>query len=216
MGELVTDAKVLKSTSKPTSGTGYVYNIQVNTEENGDEWFGCGFEDPQLTVGDIIEFEITQVGDYVNVDIDTLVVLEAAPKREKSSRSSSRGGGRSNSRSSGRDGGHKPSRSAGRGSPTRKSSPTKTRGKQATPKAEVDWDKKDKYIRLQSCQNTAIATIRGAIESGAVALPAKKGDKFDAYQALIEDEAARLINKYDDIINDVYDQGEEYDSEVPE
>lgn len=229
MSDFIEDALVLKSTKKPTSGSGFVYNIQVNTPDNGDEWFGCGFTDPEVNEGDEIEFDIEQVGDYTNVIIDTIVVTKAAPKRERSSRSSGRsssGSGRSSGRSSG--GGRSSGRSSSSGRPSSgrsggSSRSPKTEGRGRAPAEEkkpaVDWDKKDKYIRLQSSQNTAIATIRGGIEAGAIALPAKKGEKFDAYTALIEEEAARLMCKYTDIVNDCYEaneEGEYNEDDVPD
>ncbi len=230
MSDFVQDALVLKSSSKPCGNNGHVYNIQVNTPENGDEWFGCGFEDPKLNVGDECEFEIEQVegGKYTNVIIDTIVVTKAAPQREQSSRgrdSSSRGNSRSNSRSNSRDSGrsNQQSRSNSRGG--RDSGASTSRGKPqgrgreaAKEKAPtVDWARKDNLIRLQSCQNTAINTIAVMLLNGFIAIPKAKADRYDAIQALIEDEANRLYFKYEDIVDGNYgdsqggDDGQEQD-----
>ncbi len=218
MSDFVQDALVLKSSSKPCGNNGHVYNIQVNTPENGDEWFGCGFEDPKLNVGDECEFEIEQVegGKYTNVIIDTIVVTKAAPQREQSSRGrgGNDSGGRSNSRSSSRSN----SRSSNsRGSSTRggrDSQPSrgrdapKSRGRAPKEdKPQVDWARKDNLIRLQSCQNTAVKTIEFMLGAGFIAIPKAKADRYDAIQALIEDEAQRLYFKYEDIVDGKYDQG---------
>lgn len=228
MADFVEDALVLKLTSKETSTGGHVYNIQVETDENGKEWFGCGFDDPELTEGDIIEFEIEVVGDYTNVDMDTLVVVEAAPKKQarsrssRSSKGSSRGGRGSSGRSSGSRGDK--SRSSGRGKPAGRSK-SKSSGRGASSdKPEVDWDRKERMIRLCSVQNTAMNTIGIMVNAGAITLPKKKAEMYDALQALIEDEAARLEAKYSDICDGNYtgcssDDGEErstYSEDIPE
>jgi hypothetical protein len=202
--------------------------VQVNTPANGDEWFGCGFEDPKLNVGDECEFEIEQVegGKYTNVIIDTIVVTKAAPQREQSSRGrggndsgrgSSRGGSsRGNSRSSNSRGqstrGGRDSQSSGRGDAP------KSRGRAPKEdKPQVDWARKDNLIRLQSCQNTACKTIGLMLLNGFIAIPKAKADRYDAIQALIEDEAQRLYFKYEDIVDGKYgdggsdDQGQEQD-----
>ena len=235
MGEFVGEATVLKVSKKATSGKGHVYNIQIDTDENGKEWWGCGFEDPKVNEGDIIEFELIEVGDYTNVDLDTIVVLEAAPKRERStrgsgnSRSNGRSSGRGNSRDSGRSSGNSRSsgsrgnsRSSGRGDSAAKGRGGSRSGAGADKKPAVDWDRKDNLIRLQSSQNTAIALVGMLLANGALTLPAKKGDKYDAAVAAVEKEAARLFDKYTDIVDGNYDDGrddnEHYDDgdDIPE
>ena len=49
---------VAKATKKPTANGGTVYNICVDTADNGEEWFGCGFDDPKVNEGDEIGFDI--------------------------------------------------------------------------------------------------------------------------------------------------------------
>ncbi len=234
MGEFVQDALVLKSTSKECGNNGHVYNVQVNTPDNGDEWFGCGFEDPKLNVGDEIEFEIETVGKYTNLILDTLVVTKAAPQREQSSRgrsNSSRGDSRGSSRGNSRDSGRGNQSSRGNSRGSRDSGSSNSRGQSqsrgrssAAEKAPaVDWARKDNLIRLQSCQNTAINTINMMFLAGFIAVPKAKADRYDALQALIEDEAQRLYFKYEDIVDGKYgdggdDQGQdqdEYPDDVP-
>lgn len=234
MGEFVGEATVLKVSKKATSGKGHVYNIQIETDDNGKEWWGCGFEDPKVNEGDIIEFELIEVGDYTNVDLDTIVVLEAAPKRERSSRG--RGNDRDSGRSSGGRGGRDSGRSSGnsRSGSSRGNSRSSGRGDSAAKgrgasrsgadkKPAVDWDRKDNLIRLQSSQNTAIALVGMLLTNGALKLPAKQADKRDAAVAAVEKEAARLFDKYTDIVDGNYDDGtddgrDQYDDDddIPE
>ncbi len=216
---------VAKITEKPTANGGTVYNVCVDTEDNGEEWFGCGFENPNLNEGDEIEFDIDYNGDYTNIGLDTLVVTKEAPKRQSSSRSNGRSSG---SRSNGRSGssrGNSNSRSGSRGNSRSKSnsrsgnsqrgeskgrSQGQSKGRAApAKKAEVDWDRKDNLIRLQSCQNTAIALVNCGLANGAITLPSAKAKKYDAFVALVEEEAARLFDKYTDIVDGCYDNGQD-------
>lgn len=235
MGEFVEGALVLKCSSKPCGNNGHVYNVQVNTAANGDEWFGCGFEDPKLNVDDECEFEIEQVegGKYTNIILDTLIVTKAAPQRERSSRGgndrgssrsgNNRGGNSRGGSDRGRNSSRDSSRSGGRNS-SRDSAPQRggrAPAKEAAPK--VDWERKDNLIRLQSCQNTAVNTINVMLVQGFIAIPKAKADRYDAIQALIEDEAKRLYYKYEDIVDGNYDQGgdegrddqDQYPDDVP-
>jgi len=217
---------VQKITAKDTRNGGKIYNICVDVDGE-DEWFGYGFDAPEFGEGSEIEFDVEMNGDYENVDIDSLEIIELVePKRSgRGGKSGGKGRGKSSGKSSGRGGssGRGKSSGSGRGKPAgggRKAPASKGKGGGAA-KAEVDWDRKDNLIRLQSCQNTAVATIQAAIEAGAVTLPAKKGEKFDAFQALIEKEAARLYDKYTDIVDGNYlkdepEDEEEYDEDIPE
>lgn len=228
---------VAKVSEKPTANGGTVYNVCVDTEDNGEEWFGCGFNDPKLNEGDEIEFDIDYNGDYTNINLDTLVVTKEAPQRKPSSRGSKRdGGGRGNGRSGG-DRGKSNSRSSNSRSSSRSSnsggrdsgrgqgkgrSESKSSGRTKAPaKQEVDWERKDNLIRLQSSQNTAIAFVNCGLANGCIVLPSAKAKKYDAFLALVEEEAERLFQKYTDIVDGCYDNGkddaEEYDEDdVPE
>ena len=92
-----------------------------------------------------------------------------------------------------------------------------------------EWADKDKMIRRQACMNTAIALVRGALECGAIALPAKKGDKFDAYVELCNEEADRLYDQYEEQVypkpkaaakrggrNTRAGADDEYDDDIPQ
>lgn len=230
--------RVAKVSEKDTANGGTVYNVCVDTEDNGEEWFGCGFDNPNLNEGDEIEFDIDYNGKYTNINMDTLVVTKEAPKRESSSRSGGRGGSRSSgsrsgggrgnsnsrsssSRSGSRDSNSRSGNSRGNKGSGRSQSKGSSRAK-APAKAEVDWDRKDNLIRLQSSQNTAIALIVGGLNAGAITLPSAKAKKYDAYCALVEEEADRLYHKYEDIVDGNYDNGkddggQEYEEDdVPE
>lgn len=197
---------LVKTTAKPTKNGGEIHNICVEVDGQ-DEWFGFGFDAPTFGVDSEIEFDVELNGEFENVNTSTLVIIDNQnpPAAKRKARGGS-GGGR---------GGAKPARSP-RGKPAAEEKPArKPRGgaKEETPeksarpakKADVDWDRKDNLIRLQSCQNTAVATVNLAVAAGAVTLPAKKGAKFDALQALIEKEARRLFLKYDDCADGNYD-----------
>lgn len=218
---------VAKLTEKETSNGGTVYNVCVDTEDNGEEWFGCGFDNPNLNEGDEIEFDIDYNGDYTNINLDTLVVTKEAPQRQSSNRSGGRNGGRnsssnsrssrggSNSRSGGRgnsrSGSKSGSRDSGRGKNTGRSQSKGAGRAKAPKKQEVDWERKDNLIRLQSSQNTAIAFVNCGLANGCIVLPTAKAKKYDAYQALVEEEAARLYDKYNDIVDGCYDDGVDRD-----
>lgn len=223
------EGKVVSTSEKPTSKGGTVYNIKVNSDDNGEEWFGCGFDDPKVNKGDVIGFDIEYNGDYLNVNMDTLEILEAAPKRESSNRGGSRGGSRSGGRGASRSKSDS-SRGSHSGGGSRSSSGGNKRGNQSGSRSQggekkpaVDWDRKDNLIRLQSCQNTSVATIGMLISNKLVTIPTKKSAAYDATMALVEAEAARLFQKYTDIVDGNYDDGlneqdnpDEYDDDVPE
>jgi len=229
---------VAKVTSKETKGDSLVWNVCVDTDDNGEEWFGCGFEDPQVNEGDEIEFDTEQNGKFTNINIDTLVVDKAAPQRKSSNRGGrgndggSRGNtgrgnrGSSNSRGSSNRGSSRNSNSRSgnsqRGeSKGRSQSRSPSRAAKPEPKPEVDWDRKERLIRLMACQNTAIHLVEVALANGAVTIPKKKADAFDAITALVEEEAKRLEDKYLDICDGCYDQGGDdqggdYQDDIPE
>lgn len=191
----IVEGTVTKITFKPTKGDNEVCNICLDTGGRDDEWFGFGFEEPEFEEGAVIEFEVEYNGKFTNVVTGSVEVLEEAPKKRKgSSRGGSSGGRGSSSRGSSRD----KSSGGGRGG--------KSSGRDKAPaKAEVDWDRKDNLIRLQSSQNTAVATLNVLLTHGLIALPKKKAQQMDAVVALIEEEAARLFDKYTDIVDDNYE-----------
>lgn len=200
---------VTKITGKPTKGKSKIWNIQIDDED----WFGYGFDKPDFGEGSEVEFDIEWNGDFANVDKETFEVLELVEARRSSSRSS---GGRSGGRSSGGDSGR--SRSGGRSSRSNSSRGGKPSGGKRSPqgsggKKEVDWDRKDKLIRLQSCQNTAIAYVSAAVLHGALPLPKAKGKGEEAFAAAVEEEAERLFRKYDDIADNGYDNPESGEEE---
>lgn len=225
--------EVLKITGKDTKNGGKIWNICV--DDNGeDAWFGYGFDKPDFGEGSEIEFDVEMNGDYENVNHDTLEVINLVePKRSGRGSGGGRGGNSGGSRSGG---GRSSGRSNSGSSNSRGKSSGGSRGgsagrgksgggradKAPAKKADVDWERKDNLIRLQSCQNTAVATVNGAVAAGAITLPAKKGEKLDAFQALIEKEASRLYDKYEDIVDGNYspDEGnaeeQGYDEDIPE
>lgn len=197
--------------SKGTRGKNDLWSIKVD----GD-WFGCGFEEPYYDVGAEVEFEIEMNGDFENVNVDTLVVLQEAPERGRGNgRGGNRDRGRGNSRhgssrsqGSRRDSSRSNRSSGGRGGSNRSNSRGSSRrggGQKEDKMTKEEWTRKDNLIRLQSAQNTSIRTIELMVTQGLVKLPAKKADHMDAVIALIEIEAKRLFDKYDDIADDIMD-----------
>lgn len=216
------EGKVLKITFKETRGDNDLCSICLDTGGKDDEWFGFGFNEPNFKEGAVIEFEVEENDKgFWNVVEDTVEVLEAAPeKRRGSSKGGSKRGG--SSRSGGRSGS---SRSSGRsGAGSKRSSGRdgggRSKSSEGGKKSEVDWDRKDNLIRLQSSQNTAVATINMMIAHGAIVIPKKKADAFDLIQAAVEEEASRLFDKYTDIVDGNYEGGpamsEDDENDIPD
>ena len=63
-------------------------------------------------------------------------------------------------------------------------------------KAVRSVDNTQRSIVFQSAYERAILLINGALLNGAVKLPAKVGDKFDTYKALIDETALELAEKF--------------------
>ncbi len=205
---------VAKLTSKEAGkNNNLVYNICIEEEGRDDEWYGHGFDEPNFQEGDEIEFDIQWNGDYPNIDVDTVNVLqEGEPKSNgRSSRGNSRSSGRSGSSS--RSSGSSRSGSSSRGSSRSSSKPSsrstsrssggnKAKGKGAdTTMSKDEWKAKDNMIRRQACMNTAINLAKLLFEVGAVKLPTKKADQFDAVVALCDEEAERLYDQYEEQVN---------------
>ena len=195
---------LVKTTERPTANGGTIYSISVEVDGK-DEWFGFGFDAPTFGVDSEIEFDVEAKGEYENVLNDTLVIIDnqnapAAPARK------ARGGKPAGKPARAPRGGAaapaKPARSP-RGGAAKPDAPADKPAR--APKAEVDWDRKDRLIRAQSCQNTAVATVALLCNAGALTLPKKKGEAYDAVQALIEKESQRLFLKYDEVADECYD-----------
>ena len=203
---------LLQVSEKETSNGGTIYNIKVENEGN-DDWFGYGFDAPTFGVDSEITFDVEVNGKFENVIVETLEILDNQnpPAAKRKARGGS-GGGRAP-----RGGASKPARQP-RGQAADKPARTPrggaadkpaARAPKADKKADVDWDRKDRLIRAQSCQNTAVATVALLNAAGVLALPKKKGEQYDALQALIEKESQRLFLKYDEVADEVYDYGGE-------
>lgn len=173
---------VKKITEKATRNGGTMYNACLDTGGRDDEWFGHGFDEPVFGEGDEIGFNIKMNGEYENIDVDSVEILkEAPPKRGGRGQHSGRSGG-------GQRGGN--SRGSSRGKPAAK-------GKSSDDKmTKEEWAQKDKMIQLQSAMNTSIALVSAAVQCDAVQLPAKKAEKYEAFCALVDEEAERLHKQY--------------------
>lgn len=212
---------VAKITGKK-AGSGVVYNVCLEIEGQDDEWFGHGFDKPDFYEGDFIEFDIEWNGEYANFDTNSIHILEEGDgKPSKLTRKPAGRGGRSNSggRSSGGRGGSSSSRSK----PTAKSGgAAKTKGGSDDKMSKDEWAQKDQMIRRQACMNTSIKLVGLLIAEGAVPIPKKKADAYDAVVALCDEEAERLYDQYEE---QVYGGGKKrgsgrssntYDDDIPE
>ena len=195
---------LVKQSEKPTRNGGKIFSICVEVD-GADEWFGFGFDAPTFGVDSEIEFDVEAKGEYENVINDSVVIINnvnppAAPARKSRAPASKparapRGGAAA-----------KPARTPRGGAAKEEAAPAKT--ERAAKKPDVDWDRKDRLIRAQSCQNTAVATIALAQAAGTLELPKKKALQWDALQALIEKETKRLFIKYDEVADECHDYGE--------
>lgn len=200
---------VKKITEKAARGGSTIYNVCIDTG-NEDEWFGHGFDEPQFSEGDEIAFAISYNGEYANVDTNTVEIISEGSSAKRSNRSSP---SRSNSRSS---------RSSSRSSSSKPvaKKPYSKANSADTKMSKEEWAQKDKMIQLQSAMNTAIALVSVAVANDLVALPAKKADKFDAFCALVDEEAERLHEQYREQVYGAPKQAkgrgrDEYDDDIP-
>ena len=204
---------LLKVSEKPTSNGGTIYNIQLeaSNDDRTESWFGYGFDAPTFGVDSEISFDVEVNGKFENVIIETLEIIDNqnAPAPARKGRS---GGGARPAR-----GGAKPARQPRQAAskparqPRGQSAEDKpaARAPKSAAKADVDWDRKDRLIRAQSCQNTAIATVSLMLAAGVLPKPKNKADGYDATMALIEKESKRLFIKYDEVADEVCTYGEE-------
>lgn len=197
---------LLQVSEKPTSNGGTIYNIKVENEGN-DDWFGYGFDKPTFGVDSEITFDVEVNGKFENVIVETLEVLDmqnppAAERKPRGNARAPRGGAGASSGGRAPRGGAAPARK-----PRGQAAEPKpaARAPRAEKKAEVDWERKDRLIRAQSCQNTAIALVSLMVSAGVLPKPKTKADGYDATHALVEKEAARLFAKYDDVADGVFD-----------
>jgi hypothetical protein len=183
-----------------------MYNICLDTGQD-DEWFGHGFDSPEFNEGDEIEFDVSYNGDYANVDVDTVNIINAGSgggsRRGGSRGNSSRGRG-GNSRGGSNNASRRGQSSSNRSkpAPSRKSGGGK--GTTDTAMTKEDWAKKDKMIQVQAAQNTAIALVSAAVQADAVKLPAKTADRYDAFCALVDEEAERLHQQYIEAVEEAF------------
>jgi len=207
---------LLKVSEKPTSNGGTIYNIQLeeSNEDRTESWFGYGFDAPTFGVDSEITFDIEVNGKFENVVVETLEVLDMqnAPAAARKARGGASGGraargGAAKPARPARGGAAKPARQP-RGQAAAEDKPA-SRAPKSAAKADVDWDRKDRLIRAQSCQNTAIATVSLMLAAGVLPKPKNKADGYDATLALVEKESKRLFEKYDEVADQVCTYGEE-------
>lgn len=145
-------------TARP-QGRGQAYSVQIQ-----GEWYGHGFDQPKFQEGQEVSFNISWNGQYKNVDVGSVVVMGGQQQQ----------GGYNNQRP--KQNYQSRQKSGGNG------------GKDAywTKKAEDDKERQI-TIEHQSSRNAAIELIDVALREGAVKLPAKQAEKFDALVALVDE-----------------------------
>lgn len=231
---------VAKITSKEAGKNhNLIYNICIEEEGRDDEWYGYGWDEPEFSEGAEIEFDIEWNGDYPNVDTSTVnVISEGDGGGSSNSRGNNRSSGRSsggNSRSSGRSsnsrGGSRNSSSSKPSSSKRSSSGNRGSANKGKGKGAADatmskdeWADKDRMIRRQACMNTSIKLVGLLFEVGALKLPTKKADQYDAVTAACDEEAERLYDQYEEQVygggtakrGGSRNQDNKYEDDIPE
>lgn len=150
-------------------GNGTAYSVQMDD----GEWYGHGFQQPAFTQGAQIGFDIAWNGQYKNIDVGSVQVHQAGQPQQQAPQQQQGGGQQLYNKP--RGGGN----SGGGGG----------REKYWDDKAKDDKIRQ-KQIQWQAARNTSIEFVKMAIENGAVKLPAKQAEKFEALLALV-DEVAR-------------------------
>ena len=216
----IEEGEVLSITSSKTA-KGEFFRIEVKDLDTDDtNWFGLGKDEPDYGEGSIVSFEYDESDDgkYLNAFADSVEVIDLVEpkKRGRSSRgksddnkrgssrsSSSRGG---SSRSSGRGGdkssGRSGSRSASKSSGSRSASKGSKSNDKGAKSNGTDWEAKDKRTAIGFAREQAIKVLGAMLESGAVKLPAKAAEKYDAYLEFLDLLTARFLEQGDSYVED--------------
>lgn len=141
-------------------------------------WYGCGFNGVPCQEGDEVTFSVTQNGNFLNADVNSMEVLSSgnqAPPRQQQQR-----------------GGYQQRRSAPRAS---------SGGAPAGNPKDDYWKQREerdvetqRRIQYQASRNSAIAAVAAALEKDILPLPATKAKAFDAYLAMIDELTERYNN----------------------
>lgn len=214
------EGEVLAIASSKTA-KGEFFRIEVEDKDTGDvEWYGLGSDAPDFGEGSIISFDYEESGKFLNIDAGSLEVIDLVePKKRgggRGNKSNSRGGSRGSSRGS-NDDDSRSSRSSrsGRGSSSRSSdrssdkgsssrSSSRSSGSKGKPagKGETNWAEKDLRSGLGFAREQAIKVLGAMIAEGAIKLPAKAGDKMDAYLEYLDMLTARFLEQGDNYVSD--------------
>jgi hypothetical protein len=86
-----------------------------------------------------------------------------------------------------------------------------------------EWADKDRMIRRQACMNTSIKLVGLMYQVGALKLPTKKQDQYDAVAAACDEEAERLYDQYEEQVygggtqkRGSSKQANRYEDDIPE
>ena len=213
---VVEEGKVLSIASSDTKN-GKFYRIEVEDLETGDvDWFGLGNTEPDFGEDSIVTFEFFESGKYLNIEEDTLEVLDLVEPKRRGRGTGSRGSNGSKARGTGRGrggrsdddkddkprgrggrssgsgrGGSKPAGRSGAGS---KSGSKGTKGKDS---GGTDWEAKDKRTALGFAREQAMKLTAAMLADGAIKLPTKAGEKMDAYLEYVDMFTARFLEQAD-------------------
>lgn len=170
-----------------------MWNIKVD-----GNWYGMGYTQPKFGEGGEIEFDISWNGDFANVDKDSLNIISAGNVRNSGGgNGGSRGGnGGGYNKSSGqqRSGGNS---SNGGGYNRGSSGSSGNAGGASKDKYWEDKEKRDKVkdvvVTHMACRNSAIEAVGMLLTAGAVSLPTKKAEQYDAVLELVDIVTERFI-----------------------
>ena len=177
-----------------------MWNIKVD-----GNWYGMGYTQPKFGEGGEIEFDISWNGDFANVDKDSLNIISAGNVRNS-------GGGNGGSRG-GNGGGYNKSSGQQRSGGNSSNGGGYNRGSSGSSgnaggagkdnywenkdKRDIEREKRDKVkdvvVTHLACRNSAIEAVGMLITAGAVSLPAKKAEQYDAVLELVDIVTERFV-----------------------
>lgn len=209
MSNSVVEGEVL-SIKISNTNKGKFYRLEVE-DDNGKDWFGLGNEAPDFGEGSTVSFDFieTDDGKFYNVDGDVDIIDLVEPKGRggrggsDNSRGSNRGGNsgssRGNARGTSRGGNSNRgnSRGSSRGDSSKGNGKGSPRSKKSGGKGGTDWEAKDKRTAIGFAREQAIKVLAAMIAEGAITLPTKKADKYDAYLGYLNELAATFLAQAD-------------------
>lgn len=137
----------------------------TNIKLDDGKIYGCGFEGVPCSEGDFVSFATYQNGKYINADVKTMEVTKGGGQQQQQQAN--------------------PQSNSGGG--VSKDDYWKRR--------EANDEAKQKVIEWQAARNTAVQVVDVAERAGALPLPQKKDEKFDALVDVVENLARRYYDE---------------------